>query len=71
MCETLGTDWENTAKQQIVLKLEAWKVIARVRELHTPDESDWNDEFNPCPSCGDYGLVLYPCPTIQALDGEQ
>ncbi len=33
MCETLGTDWEATAKQAISDKLKAWKAIERVYEL--------------------------------------
>ena len=44
--------------------------IARVRELHNPIEVgvDYGDNYGDlgCPSCN----KLYPCPTIQALDGE-
>ena len=50
MCETLGTDWETTARQHITLKLEAWKRLEQLEELslylikasnvknHLPDE---------------------------------
>jgi hypothetical protein len=65
MCKTLGTNWEATAKQAIGDKLEAWKAIARVRELHS--EVQWAEK---APFC-DYDNNLYPCPTIKALDGEQ
>lgn len=78
MCETLGTDWEATARENILLKLEAWQAlqrvleaIARVRELHKPDENGrYCIECDP-ESCGCAGFVYYPCPTIKALDGEQ
>lgn len=53
------------------MSVKQQNAIKRVRELHTPDKSIWSDEFNPCPSCGDYGQILYPCDTIKALDGEQ
>ena len=43
--------------------------IKRVRELHSPKEYE-----NTCKTCDktDMGVtVIYPCPTIQALDGKQ
>lgn len=76
MCETLGTDWENTAKQQIVLKLEAWKAIQRVRELHyAVKNSDCCDpdctELHSNLFCFECANDEYPCDTIKTLDGEQ
>lgn len=47
--------------------------IARVRELHKPEPiGDWFKcvECDP-ESCGCSDVIKWPCPTIQALDGEQ
>lgn len=45
--------------------------VKRIRELHKPDE----EYSNECHHCTELlrrtGYVEYPCPTIQALDGEQ
>ena len=85
MCKTEGTDWEATAMMHISLKLEAWKAIERVRELHKPVTSHEYKKINGilerietlgCSECEETGsgreyLVKYPCPTIKALDGEQ
>lgn len=53
---------------------ELQSAIQRVRELHKPSEV-WagNYECIECSpnSCGCCSYVEYPCPTIQALDGEQ
>ncbi len=70
MCETLGTDWENIAKQQIALKLEAYKAIKRVRNLHKPNSLGLctHCEFM---SCNTKGWVKYPCDTIRKLNGRK
>jgi len=51
----------------------ASEAIKRVRELHQPD-TDYPDECKHCTTLrGVIGLtnwVQYPCPTIEALDGE-
>jgi len=39
--------------------------IQRVRELHAREEDA--ESYEIC----DYCCMLYPCPTIKALDGEQ
>jgi hypothetical protein len=39
--------------------------IERVRELHAREEDA--ESYEIC----DYCCMLYPCPTIKALDGEQ
>jgi len=66
---------EGLAEQYIAMA----KAIERVRELHK--EVDANDSVCGDPDCcGEYienwtmcadCLSDYPCPTIQALDGEQ
>lgn len=38
------------------------QAVERVRKAHKPTEP--NGDY--CPQCGD----VYPCPTIQALDGD-
>jgi len=55
-------DWNATAVQYIELNKQKTEAIQRVRELHYeyPDTGD-------CAGCNH----IYPCPTIQALDGEQ
>lgn len=47
------------------------KAIQRVRELHKPSDIlvRWKD-LPPAPDC-DHCEHRYPCPTIEALDGEQ
>lgn len=55
---------------------ELLKAIRRVRELHKPVTSIFNDT-EVCITCSHIckhemdSDVLYPCPTIEALDGEQ
>lgn len=67
MCETLGTDWEATAKEQISLKLEAWKAIQRVRELHFAERYANTEVCRVCNT--NQGIAIeYPCPTIKVLD---
>ena len=41
--------------------------IERVRELHSREEEEDAESYEIC----DYCCMLYPCPTIKALDGEQ
>lgn len=57
---------------------EMREAIARVRELHKTQMSKDNcvhnkDYVDSCSACGACNECLddYPCPTIQALDGEQ
>lgn len=50
--------------------IQASEAIQRVRKLHAPDKE------NCCTECreelnDEWNWVEYPCPTIQALDGEQ
>lgn len=68
-----------------ILHPELWELmnnlqsqVARVRELHKPVKSLFG--FVICETClkdfpteypSTYSVVPYPCPTIQALDGEQ
>jgi hypothetical protein len=47
---------------------EALSAIERVRDLH--EEVPCTEEGECCQIC-DYCGVVYPCPTIKALDGEQ
>lgn len=54
---------------------ELREAIARVRELHKKIKTQWIDGY-VCSVCAEYTKgyeewVKYPCPTIQALDGEQ
>lgn len=45
--------------------------IARLRALHERYRTPWTDEYDICPHCTkDMDLVPFPCPTIQALNGE-
>jgi hypothetical protein len=69
-------NWNATAVQYMELNKQKTEAIQRVRELHEEiDSSDCNDP-DCCPMqdprkfCSECGIV-YPCPTIQALDGEQ
>lgn len=74
MCKTERTDWEATAMMHISLKLEAWKAIERVRELHKPEPCDCGDGncSGFCVECSTDGSgIEYPCDTIKALEGEQ
>ena len=59
---------------------EAWQAVKRVAELHKPVNGPYDDLA--CETCTDYlniyageigsepAYVEYPCPTIQALDGQ-
>lgn len=51
---------------------EAYRAVQRVRELHKP-YNPYEDAYF-CGECFvfeyDYGHAPYPCPTIQALEGD-
>ena len=62
-----------TAIETLAGEYRAAEVIERVRAMHTPgDEWCWYHNSELC-ECADAYCeecdVLYPCPTIQALDG--
>jgi hypothetical protein len=60
--------------------VNAWEAVQRVVELHKPVNGPYDDLS--CETCTDYlniyageissepAYVEYPCPTIEALDGE-
>jgi hypothetical protein len=58
----------------LMKQIEKYKTqVERVRELHKPEPiGDWFKcvECDP-ESCGCSPVIKWPCPTIQALDGEQ
>jgi hypothetical protein len=73
-----NVDWQATAMQYIELNKQKTETIQRVRELHksvtesnaacgNPDCCGEYEEWEMCADC----QCDYPCPTIQALDGEQ
>ena len=48
-------------------RLISWQLALRaVVELHPTDYGNWQGEENFC----DYCKVVYPCPTIQAIEKE-
>lgn len=59
MAEKTVTD--NDWVQMLTLVKSQSKAIQRVQELHLPNPD------SICTQCG----FLYPCPTIEALDGEK
>lgn len=52
------TPYEKPTREQLLAAVE------RVRKLHA-------EEFGCCSHCTCEDSVLYPCPTIRALDGEE
>lgn len=52
---------------ELIQYKEMREAIQRVRELHKPLQDKWLSDLRWCAICE----VEYPCPTIQALDGEQ
>jgi len=57
-------NWNATAVQYMELNKQKTEAIERVRELHAREEDA--ESYEIC----DYCCMLYPCPTIKALDGE-
>lgn len=58
---------------ELIQYQEMREAIVRIRELHKPKQiGNWFKctECDP-ESCGCSSIVDWPCPTIQALDGEQ
>jgi len=69
-----AVDWNATAVQYMELNKQKTEAIQRVRELH------FDNGFGNCITCyqsWENGFsvsvfpIVYPCPTIKALDGEQ
>jgi predicted aldo/keto reductase-like oxidoreductase len=58
-----SVDWQSTAMQYIELNKQKTEAIQRVRELHNQE----TEITSFCKECS----YTYPCPTIEALDGEQ
>lgn len=51
---------------------KAEAALARVRRVHFQYRTAWTDAFDTCAGCNrGMDLVPWPCPTIQALDGQQ
>lgn len=51
-------------RQATVEESALYRAVERVRELH-------RQEWGACAECTHESGVLWPCPTIQALDGEE
>ena len=47
------------------------KALLRVAELHKPEPNYWEEDDLVCRECGNPDTqVIYPCPTIQAIEKE-